>query len=125
MVGDSTGAIPTNKLFVFSDQQLRGYTDPYYGTDELLGQVELRIPLTPDRKFSIVTLRSIRARSGFAGAIRIPAARRTTSTPIKYHSDYGIGVRFDVPQLGLHTLRLDFAKGTLGTHTSFGIGQSF
>jgi hypothetical protein len=30
-----------------------------------------------------------------------------------------------VPQLGLHTLRLDFAKGTLGTHTSFGIGQTF
>jgi outer membrane translocation and assembly module TamA len=42
-----------------------------------------------------------------------------------WHSDVGVGLRFDVPQLGLHTLRLDFAKGSQGTHTSFGIGQSF
>jgi outer membrane protein assembly factor BamA len=124
VVGDSTGAIPTNKLFVFSDQQLRGYTDPYYGTDELLGQVELRIPLTPDRKFSIVTFID-------QGAVRIRGGVSNTGiatydlNAYQYHSDYGVGVRFDVPQLGLHTLRLDFAKGTLGTHTSFGIGQSF
>jgi hypothetical protein len=25
----------------------------------------------------------------------------------------------------LHTIRIDFAKGSNGTHTSFGIGQSF
>jgi len=30
-----------------------------------------------------------------------------------------------VPQLGLHTVRIDIAKGKDGTHTSFGIGQSF
>jgi hypothetical protein len=30
-----------------------------------------------------------------------------------------------VPQLGLHTIRIDFARGVFGTHTSFGIGQSF
>ena len=42
-----------------------------------------------------------------------------------FHSDIGVGLRFDVPQLGLHTIRLDFAKGSQGTHTSFGIGQSF
>jgi len=34
-------------------------------------------------------------------------------------------LRFDVPQLGLHTIRIDFAKGANGAHTSFGIGQSF
>ena len=39
--------------------------------------------------------------------------------------DYGIGLRFDVPALGLRTVRIDFAKGAMGTHTSFGIGQSF
>ena len=42
-----------------------------------------------------------------------------------FHSDLGLGLRFDVPQLGLRTIRLDFAKGSQGTHTAFGIGQSF
>ena len=42
-----------------------------------------------------------------------------------FHSDVGVGLRFDVPQLGLRTIRLDFAKGSEGTHTAFGIGQSF
>jgi hypothetical protein len=42
-----------------------------------------------------------------------------------YHGDVGAGVRFDIPQLGFRSIRLDFAKGAVGTHTSFGIGQSF
>ena len=123
-VGLSTGAIPTNKLFIFSDQDLRGYSNPFYGTDELLGQAELRFPLTPDRKFSIVTFVE-------TGAMRIRGGQAVNGTTVQdlskftFHSDIGVGVRFDVPQLGLHTLRLDFAKGSLGTHTSFGIGQSF
>jgi len=29
------------------------------------------------------------------------------------------------PTLGLRTLRLDYAKGSLGSHISFGIGQAF
>jgi hypothetical protein len=36
-----------------------------------------------------------------------------------------MGLRFDIPQLGLRTVRIDFAKGAYGTHMSFGIGQSF
>ena len=123
-VGSSTGAIPTNKLFIFSDQDLRGYTDPAYGTDILLGQVEFRIPLTSDRKFSIVTF----AESG-ATRIRGGTSNNGTTTldlnKYNFRGDVGVGLRFDVPQLGLHTLRLDFAKGNAGTHTSFGIGQSF
>jgi outer membrane protein assembly factor BamA len=123
-VGASTGAIPTNKLFIFSDQDLRGYTDPAYGTDTVLGQAEFRIPLTADRKFAIVTF----AESG-ATRIRGGVANNgsTLSSLDKYtfRGDVGVGLRFDVPQLGLHTLRLDFAKGNAGTHTSFGIGQSF
>jgi outer membrane protein insertion porin family len=124
--GFSTGAIPTNKLFIFSDQQLRGYANPFYGTDELLAQAELRIPFTSDRKFSIVTFVE-------SGAMRIRGGRGIDASGnatidlsrFTWHSDVGVGLRFDVPQLGLHTLRLDFAKGSQGTHTSFGIGQSF
>ncbi|MFN2460607.1 MAG: outer membrane protein assembly factor [Candidatus Velthaea sp.] len=127
LAGLSSGAIPPNKLFTFSDQQLRGYTDPFYGTDEALFQTELRVPLTADRKFSIV---------GFAetGGTRIrgaaPVIDATTGNIVNlnrftFHSDVGVGLRFDVPQLGLKTIRLDFARGANGTHTAFGIGQSF
>ena len=130
LAGLSSGAIPVNKLFIFSDQQLRGYVDPFYGTDELLAQTELRVPLTADRKFSVV---------GFveSGATRIRGGVATTEdvngnptgtedlSKFSFHTDIGIGLRFDVPQLGLKTIRLDFAKGSQGTHTSFGIGQSF
>jgi outer membrane protein assembly factor BamA len=121
--GTSTGALPTNKLFIFSDQQLRGYEDPFYGTDELLGQIELRIPLTKDRKFSVVGFGddgAVRIRGATLGGVFDPSLANYT-----WHGDVGVGIRFDIPQLGLHTLRLDFAKGSLGTHTSFGIGQSF
>ncbi len=124
--GTSTGAIPTNKIFTFSDQELRGYSDVFYGTDEALFQAELRVPLTSDRKFSVV---------GFtdSGGTRIRGASAGIDTngnivnyaAFTFHSDVGLGLRFDVPQLGLRTIRLDFAKGSEGTHTSFGIGQSF
>lgn len=125
-IGDTTGAIPTNKLYTFSDQQLRGYSNPYYGTDMRLFQAELRIPLTSDRKIAIVPFVD-------DGAMRIRGGQQidqTTSTVTDlstyvYHADVGLGIRFDVPQLGLKTIRLDFAHGSLGSHTSFGIGQSF
>jgi outer membrane protein assembly factor BamA len=123
--GLSSGAIPTNKLFIFSDQDLRGYSDPFYGTDQLLGQAELRIPLTPDRKFSVVTFAESGGVRIRGGTVRGLNGSTTNLSNFVFHSDVGVGLRFDVPQLGLHTLRLDFAKGSQGTHTSFGIGQSF
>ena len=123
--GGSTGAIPTNKLFTFSDQQLRGYSNPFYGTDIQLYQAEFRYPLTADRKFSLVLF-------GDSGATRIRGGQQINSdnsvtdlSTFVFHDDVGVGIRFDVPQLGLRTLRLDYAKGTQGSHVSFGIGQSF
>jgi outer membrane protein assembly factor BamA len=123
--GVTDGAIPVNKLYTFSDQQLRGYTNPFYGTNIALVQAELRYPLTADRKVSIVLF-------GDDGAVRIVGGQQLNSdnsttdlNAFNWHADAGIGVRFDIPQLGLHTLRLDFGKGSLGTHISFGIGQAF
>jgi outer membrane protein assembly factor BamA len=90
----------------------------------LLGQIELRIPLSADRKFQIVTFAD-------DGGVRIRGGTSTDGTTIydlnqfQFHGDVGVGLRFDVPQLGLRTLRLDFAEGSQGMHTSFGIGQSF
>jgi outer membrane protein assembly factor BamA len=128
--GISTGAIPTNKLFIFSDQELRGYSDPLYGTDILLGQAELRVPLTQDRKFAVVAFAEsggTRIRGGKSSTTDASGMTTTTFDLNRYtfHGDVGVGLRFDVPQLGLRTIRLDFAKGSQGTHTSFGIGQSF
>jgi len=125
--GTSTGAIPPNKLFVFSDQQLRGYDEVFYGTDELLLQAELRLPMTPDKKFGIALFTDY-------GSTRIRDAAPILDSfgnivvdynKWLYRADVGAGLRFDVPQLGFHSIRLDFAKGKSGTHTSFGIGQSF
>ncbi len=123
--GGSTGAIPTNKLFTFSDQQLRGYSDPFYGTNEQLYQAELRYPVTADRKFSLVLFGDSGAME-IRGGTQINSDGSTTSLGgFVFHDDAGVGVRFDVPQLGLRTLRLDYAHGTQGGHISFGIGQSF
>jgi outer membrane protein assembly factor BamA len=127
LAGDSTGAIPPSKLFVLTDQQLRGYSEVFYGTEEVLGQAELRIPVSPDRKFNIALFYDY-------GGQKIRDAAPITDifgnvvvdySKFLYRSDAGIGLRFDVPQLGFKSIRIDFAKGKAGGHTSFGIGQSF
>jgi outer membrane protein assembly factor BamA len=125
--GVSTGAIPPNRLYTFSDQQLRGYNTVFYGTDEALFQAELRLPITKDRKFTFATfvddggvlIRGAAPVYNAFGEILENPGRFT------FYPDAGIGLRFDVPQLGLRTLRLDFARGNQGFHTAFGIGQSF
>lgn len=127
LAGDATGAIPPSKLFVLTDQQLRGYSEVFYGTEEILGQGELRIPVSPDRKFNIALFYDY-------GGQRIRGAAPITDifgntvvdyNKFLYRTDAGVGLRFDVPQLGFKSIRLDFARGKSGGHTSFGIGQSF
>ena len=124
----STGVIPPSTLFTFSDQQLRGYSAVFYGTDTLLAQAEVRQPLTADRKLTIVGfVDGLKYRIRGAYPLRDPYTNRITAYPGDWASvaDMGLGLRFDVPQLGLRTVRLDFARGAYGTHMSFGIGQSF
>jgi hypothetical protein len=127
LIGDATGAIPPSKLFVLTDQQLRGYSAVFYGTEEALLQAELRVPISPDRKFNIAFFYDY-------GGQRIRGAQPILDqfgnvvvnyNDWLYRSDAGVGLRFDIPQLGFKSIRLDFAKGAAGTHTSFGIGQSF
>lgn len=124
----STGVIPPSNLFTFSDQQMRGYNQVFYATNAYLGQVELRQPLTVDRRLTIaVFVDELDYHIRGAYPLVNPYTNRITGNPADWalYGDAGIGVRFDVPQLGLHTVRIDFAKGANGTHTSFGIGQSF
>ena len=127
VIGDTTGAVPPSKLFVLSDQQLRGYSEVFYGTQEILVQSELRYPLTQDRSFNLAFF-------GDYGSLRIRGAEPILDqfgnvvvdyNKWLYHGDVGVGIRFDVKQLNFRSIRLDFARGKGTTHTSFGIGQSF
>jgi len=127
LLGNSTGAIPPSKLFVLTDQQLRGYSQVFYGTEQALLQSELRLPLSPDRKFGLAFFFDY-------GTQRIRGAQPLVDafgnvvvdySKFLYRSDGGVGLRFSIPQLGFKTIRLDFARGKGGAHTSFGIGQSF
>ena len=145
-VGFSSGGthLPYNDLFSLSEQQLRGTKFLYYGDRELLGQVELRIPVTSDKKFSIALFGD----SGDAPYITPVIGPSPAPTPIPpagphappfpplqppvtyveapFHlkSDFGIGIRVQTPILP-QVIRIDIATGAQGTHTSFGIGQSF
>ncbi|MBV9233974.1 MAG: BamA/TamA family outer membrane protein [Candidatus Eremiobacteraeota bacterium] len=124
----STGVIPPSSLFTFSDQQMRGYNQVFYATNAYLGQVELRQPLSIDRRITLaVFVDELDYRIRGAYPLLNPYTNRITGYPGDWalYGDAGFGVRFDVPQLGLRTVRIDFARGHNGTHTSFGIGQSF
>jgi len=125
--GGTTGAIPPNRLFTLSQTELRAYKDVFYGTQLVLFQAEWRVPVTQDRKFAIAAFYD-------QGGTRIVGANpvfdisgNIVSNPAAwiYRSDVGIGVRFDLPQLGLHTIRLDYAIGQGSKGIAFGIGQSF
>ena len=124
----TSGVLPPSELYTFSDQQVRGYNTVFYATDALLGQAEFRQPLTSDRKITAVAfIDELDYRIRGAYPITDPYTGRTIGLPGDYTfvGDYGVGLRFDIPALGLRTVRIDFAKGAQGTHTSFGIGQSF
>jgi outer membrane protein assembly factor BamA len=137
-------ALPYNDLFSLSDQQLRGTKYVYYGNREVLAQAELRIPVTSDKKFGIALF----ADSGDAPYVTpvlgpspaptpqppggphapffTPAPLPVTyvNAPVVLQNDVGIGIRVQTPLLP-QVIRVDFAVGSQGAHTSFGIGQSF
>jgi outer membrane protein assembly factor BamA len=125
---NSTGVIPPSSLFTFSDQQMRGYNTVFYATNAYLGQIELRQPVALDRRITLaVFIDELDYHIRGAYPLLDPYTNRITGYPADWalYGDAGFGIRFDVPQLGLRTVRIDFAKGVNGTHTSFGIGQSF
>jgi outer membrane protein assembly factor BamA len=128
LADQSTGVIPPSSLFTFSDQQMRGYNQVFYATGAYLGQIELRQPVALDRRITVaVFVDELDYQIRGAYPLLNPYTNRIVGYPGNWalYGDYGAGIRFDVPQLGLRTIRIDFAKGVNGTHTSFGIGQSF
>ena len=137
-------ALPYNDLFSLSDQQLRGTKFVYYGNRELLGQAEVRVPVTSDKKFSVVffgdagdapyvnpvvgatPLPTPPPPSGPHAPFFTPVPPQVTyvNAPFVFENDVGIGIRVQTPLLP-QVIRVDFAIGNQGTHTSFGLGQSF
>ncbi len=127
-VGTTTGAVPPNSLFTFSDQTVRGYNQVFYGTDIILGQAEYRRPILADQKMQLAAfVDELGFRIRGATPLLDPFTNRIVGYPGKfsYRGDFGLGIRFDLPALNLRTIRIDIAHGSAGTHTSFGIGQSF
>lgn len=141
----STGAgLPYNDLFSLSDQQLRGTKFVYYGDRQILGQVELRLPITQDRKVGVVFF----ADTGDApyvtpivGATPAPTPTPPSGphapfqpaalpqvtyvrAPFRLKTDFGIGIRLTTPLLP-QQVRIDLATGKQGSHISFGFGQAF
>ena len=107
---------------------MRGYNQVFYATNAYLGQIELRQPVALDRRITLaVFVDELDYHIRGAYPLLNPFTNRITGYPADWalYGDAGFGIRFDVPQLGLRTVRIDFAKGVNGTHTSFGIGQSF
>ena len=146
-IGFSSGGatLPYNTLFSLSDQQLRGQKFVFYGDREVLGQLELRIPVTPDKKFAIAFFTDT-GDAPYVTPVVGPSPSPTPTPPAGPHSpfkpgpqaqvtfveapfhlktDFGIGIRVQTPLLPGQALRLDFATGQNGAHVSFGIGQSF
>ena len=146
-VGLSSGGatLPYNTLYSLSDQQLRGQKYVYYGDRELLGQLELRIPVTPDKKFAVAFFADAgdvpyvtpvvgptpgptpTPPAGPHSPFQPPPQAPVTFVEAPFHlkSDFGVGIRVQTPLLPGQALRLDFATGQSGAHVSFGIGQSF
>ena len=126
----STGVIPPSSLFTFSDQQMRGYN---YGLlrDQRVPRAN-RAAATADRGSQTLG-RGLRRRTRLPrSAARIRCSIRTPNRIIGVSGQLGVARRLTASacastfrNLGLRTIRIDFAKGANGTHTSFGIGQSF
>ncbi|MBV8082834.1 MAG: BamA/TamA family outer membrane protein, partial [Candidatus Eremiobacteraeota bacterium] len=144
--GFSTGGttLPYNELFSLSDQQLRGTKYVYYGNRELLGQAELRVPVTQDRKLWVVLFTD----SGSAPYVQAVAGPTPAPTPVppsgphapvgvaplptitykqlpySFLTDVGVGIRLTTPILP-QQIRIDLATSQQGSHISFGFGQAF
>jgi outer membrane protein assembly factor BamA len=144
--GFSSGgaSLPYNDLFSLTDQQLRNTTFVFYGDRELLGQAELRIPVTQDRKFTVAFF----ADAGDVPYVtpvvgpspsptpippcgahcppRPPLAASVTYVEAPFHlkADFGFGIRVQTPIVP-QPIRIDFAFGQGGHHVSFGLSQSF
>ncbi|ANZ45072.1 BamA/OMP85 family outer membrane protein [Cloacibacillus porcorum] len=113
IAGSSTGDVPYDEMYtVGGDTTLRGYEDDYqHGTNMVLGNFELRIPM--QKMLSFVVFYDV-GRAWDMGSYRSVGNDDWGSSP-------GIGIRLNTP---LGNLRLDYADGDEGRF-HFGFGELF
>ena len=147
LAGWSSGTLPYNGLYSLSDQQLRATKYVYYGNREILGQAEVRVPVTQDHKLQVVFFGDVGDApyvQTVIGALPGPTptppsgphapfvppplpAVTYKNLPFYFKSDLGFGVRLQTPLLP-QQVRIDWGfgiRGIYGSHISFGFGQSF
>ena len=107
----NAGAVPFSSLFALSNQQLRAQKDTLYGDREILGQLELRTPLTRNGSTSIVL---------FADAGDVPYL----TNRYWIRTDAGVGIRLR-PSILPQAVRVDFATGSGTSRVTFGLGEAF
>lgn len=115
--GGSGGNLPITEMYVLGGADtLRGYTlNRFIGNRMFMMTAEYRFPIAGSKIFSGAVF-------GDVGKAYAPGEKFSFSNIAK---DYGVGVRVNLPNLGLGVIRLDFAFGDEGSRSVIGIGQSF
>ena len=108
--GHATSNLPTVSKFMLGGQDtIRGYRDDMFrGNSMVLGNIEVRFPLSKNFKAALFT--------------DFGSAWDNGWKPSKLHGSYGVGVMLDSP-LGL--IRVDVGHGTQGNRVHFNVGGTF
>jgi outer membrane protein insertion porin family len=120
LAGGAAGHLPfSEQFFLGGGESLRGYReDRFWGSNLLLGSMELRQPVAP--RFKLVAFMDVgEAWGGDYGGLNIGGFSQREVQP---HVGAGFGVRVNTP---LGALRIDLGFGDEGARTHFGFGTSF
>jgi outer membrane protein insertion porin family len=119
LAGNSSGTLPLSKQFALGGDNLRGYeAGEFSGDNMILLQAEYRFPILSSK---------ILQGAVFFDAGNISTNDSTMGLFERLNTDQGVGVRVDVPALGLGTIRLDYSiRNDNGDgRINIGLGQSF
>ena len=120
LAGTSSGTLPFfEQFFVGGGDNLRGYRDDrFWGSNLLLGSIELRQPLA--RKFKGVLFLDVG--HAWGGAYQNVNLNGFAQSDFRPRVGVGVGLRVNTP---IGPLRLDYGIGEEGGRTHFNIGPSF
>ncbi len=119
IAGSSSGTLPLSKQFALGGDNLRGYeAGEFTGDNMILLQAEYRFPILNS---------NILHGAVFFDAGNISTHDSTKGLFERLNTDQGVGVRVDVPALGLGTIRFDYSiRNDNGDgRINIGLGQSF
>lgn len=120
LLGGSTGTLPFfEQFFLGGGESLRGYRDDrFWGSNRILGSIELRQPLANKLKGVLFTDFG----DAWGGSYSNVHVLGFEQGGFKLHASAGLGIRVVTP---IGQLRLDYGYGDEGGRTHFSIGQTF